>query len=268
MELERGYVDADYLSAAVRLFAPIKSRSYERLELAESARVLDLGCGPGLDTVELARRLGARGRVDGLDHDPDMIRQADQRARTAGVAERVHHHRGDAGALPFASGCFDAARAERVFMHLEQPDVALGELCRVVRPDGRISVCETDWASLSCDCSDVDTERRVARFRAERGLNNGYAARGLYGLFKSRRLRDLAVDVFALHVTGYPIWRFLSRQDAVVEQAVQAGALDPQAARAWQDDLLDRDAGGRFFGSVSVVMLSATNAADRIAEGA
>ena len=72
-----GYVDPAYLDAAARLAAEGKERSYARLGLAPGERVLDVGCGPGTDTLPLAQIVGPTGRVTGIDRDPGMVAEAE-----------------------------------------------------------------------------------------------------------------------------------------------------------------------------------------------
>jgi ubiquinone/menaquinone biosynthesis C-methylase UbiE len=72
--------------------------------------------------------VGPTGLVIGADHDPEMVGEADRRAATAGVADRVEHRVGDALALP-----------------LPDPGRALAEMVRVTRAGGRIVGFDTDW---------------------------------------------------------------------------------------------------------------------------
>src|SRR5436305_2099326 len=112
-----GYVDPGYLDEAARLVAGGKRLSYDRMRLSPGAVVLDVGCGPGTDTIPLAELVGVRGRVYGIDHDAGMVAEAQRRAEEAGVGERTEHAQGDAYALPFDEAKFDAVRSERLFLH-------------------------------------------------------------------------------------------------------------------------------------------------------
>jgi SAM-dependent methyltransferase len=91
--------------------------------------VLDIGCGEG-QVARLAARLGAR-RVVGVDPTANQLSMAIRRGGGPSYA------RAAAGALPFASGCFDAAVACLVFEHIRDVDDALAEVGRVLAPGGR-----------------------------------------------------------------------------------------------------------------------------------
>ena len=105
-----------------------------RLDGAAGARVLDLGCGRGERSLDLARR-GAT--VDGIDLSPAYTAEAEAAARAAGLpADRVAFVAGDAHRLPYPDGRFGLVVGEGILHHLDL-DVALGEVHRVLRPGGR-----------------------------------------------------------------------------------------------------------------------------------
>jgi SAM-dependent methyltransferase len=101
-----------------------------RLELGRDARILDAGCGSGRNMVELARY----GTVTGIELAPASVEVA--RARGAGevVAGSL------AEALPFEDGSFDFAVSLDVIEHLDDDRAVLGELRRVIRPQGQLLV--------------------------------------------------------------------------------------------------------------------------------
>jgi ubiquinone/menaquinone biosynthesis C-methylase UbiE len=106
----KGYVDSGYLQLAAKYTAQFKQRTYMLMRVDLGHKVLDVGCGPGTDTIPLARLVGATGQVVGIDHDESMIAEADQRATEAGVAAWTAHRWADATSLPFDSGYFDSSK--------------------------------------------------------------------------------------------------------------------------------------------------------------
>lgn len=256
----RGYVDPAYLDAAARLVAHGKRLSYARMQLSPGAAALDVGCGPGTDTLPLAEIVGPGGRVEGIDHDAAMVAEAERRAAAAGVSPFVRHRQGDAYALPCGDASFDAVRSERLFLHLDCPERALAEMARVTRPGGRVVVMDTDWGTRSVDAPELELERRIARVLTDRCLANGYSGRRLYGLMRGAGVRGLEVDPVALHVTDYALWRLLSRMEMAFELAVAEGVMTEDEARRLDDSFREKDAAGTFFASTTVVMVSGSRA--------
>jgi len=101
-------------------------------------RVLDVGCGSGVLTEELARRVGAD-RVSGVDPSPLL----------AACAERVpgaELKQGWAEALPWPDDSFEAAIAQLVIHFMEDPAAGVGEMARVTRPGGVVAGCSWDFS--------------------------------------------------------------------------------------------------------------------------
>jgi ubiquinone/menaquinone biosynthesis C-methylase UbiE len=251
----KGYVDSEYLQAAARLLHAAKQRSYMFMQVQPGHKVLDVGCGPGTDTVALGQIVGSSGRVCGVDYDAAMVAEADRRARDSGVSAWVEHRRAEASALPWDANEFDACRSERLFQHLLRPEDALAEMVRVAKPGGRVVVLDTDWGSLSTDTEETDIERRLARVHAERCLHNGYSGRKLYRFFKGRDLEDISVEMIPAFVTSYPVARQMVTLDRTENEALSVGVVSEEELKRWRLDLERADAEGLFFGSVSLVLV-------------
>jgi len=256
MEQQKGYVDPEYLKMAAELTEHVKKRSYENMRVRSGSRVLDVGCGTGIDTVVLAQLVGKTGHVVGVDHDATMIIEAGDRANEAGIGSWVKHRLADAEALPFASGEFDSCRSERVFQHLHHPDRVLSEMVRVVKRDGWVVVVDTDWGTASIDTSETDIERRLMRVKTEQATNNGYAGRQLYRLFRQQGLVDVSIELFPLHVTDYTFARQMALLDEVEREALSTGVISEDELKRWHQSLDASDAAGAFFSTACQVMIA------------
>ncbi len=245
-----GYVAPQYLEAVASLWEQQKRRSYELLRLQPGHRVLDLGCGPATDTIDLADLVGPTGAVIGVDDDPAVIAEANRSAAAARVDGWTTHIQADAVSLPFEAATFDRVRAERIFQHLRCPEAAFAELVRVSSSGGWIGVLEPDWGTLSFDCTQVDLERRYVRFFIEVFLPNGYAGRRLYRLFASHQLNDIVIEVYPVYFTSYTFTQYALLADRVEAAAVAAGALTSAEVERLRQEWQEADAAGHFFASM------------------
>jgi ubiquinone/menaquinone biosynthesis C-methylase UbiE len=113
----------------------------DRLELSGSEDVLEVGPGPGLFSVELARRLTS-GRLELLELQPEMLAKARRKLDRAGL-RNVGFHLGDAGGrFPFPDAGFDVAFLAAVLGEVTDKPACLRSLARVLRPGGLLVVQE------------------------------------------------------------------------------------------------------------------------------
>lgn len=119
------------------------SAAYVAPLLRPGMTVLDVGCGPGTITVDLAERV-APGAVTGVDAAASVIAQARQLAEEHGVGN-VSFTLGDAYELPVETGSVDIVHAHQLLHHLARPVDALREFRRVVAADGIVAVREVDY---------------------------------------------------------------------------------------------------------------------------
>ena len=109
-------------------------------EIPAGARVLDLGCGAGLDSLWAAERAGPAGRVLGADFSPAMLARARAAARAAGAAARFVN--AAAERLPLPDGAVDVALVNGLFNLNPARRSVFAELARVVRPGGAVYAAE------------------------------------------------------------------------------------------------------------------------------
>ncbi|MET0287810.1 MAG: class I SAM-dependent methyltransferase [Polyangiales bacterium] len=107
----------------------------EALDLQAGERVLDVACGNGNATLAAARRFC---ETTGLDYVPGLLAKARARAQAEGLEVRLEH--GDAEAMPFAAGAFDAVVSTFGVMFAPDHARAASELMRVCSPQGRIGL--------------------------------------------------------------------------------------------------------------------------------
>jgi ubiquinone/menaquinone biosynthesis C-methylase UbiE len=106
---------------------------------AAGEQVLDIACGTGLVSFEAARAVGPRGRVLGIDLSERMIGAAERRARDLSLSN-CSFSRMDAEMLALPNGSFDVVLCALGLMYMPNPEQALREMSRVLRPGGRLSL--------------------------------------------------------------------------------------------------------------------------------
>jgi SAM-dependent methyltransferase len=131
--------------------------------------VLDVGCGPGTITVDLAGRV-APGTVVGVDRATEVIEQA--RTRT-GRPTNAHFEVGDIYALDYPDDSFDLVHAHQVLQHLSDPVAALREMRRVCRPGGLVGARDADYASFAWAPADPRLDDWLAAYRSVARANGG-----------------------------------------------------------------------------------------------
>lgn len=164
-------------------------------------RVLDVGCGPGALTAELARRVGAAG-VAGADPAEHFAEAC--RARVPGADVRV----APAEALPFEDGSFDVALAQLVFSFMSDAPAGAAQMRRVVSGGGAVAGCmwaagdgmemlQTFWAAAAAlvDPDAGSAESRM-RYRTREELTELAEGAGLAGVEVERLAVEAAYEDF------------------------------------------------------------------------
>ncbi|HWR02539.1 MAG TPA: methyltransferase domain-containing protein [Humidesulfovibrio sp.] len=104
-------------------------------------RVLDVGCGAGVDAIAAARFVGPQGCVAGLELSPHMLARAEANLHLSGAAN-VMLEQGGAESLPFADASFDLLISNGVYNLVPNKPRALAEAFRVLAPGGRLQVAD------------------------------------------------------------------------------------------------------------------------------
>jgi SAM-dependent methyltransferase len=121
----------------------LREWAHEALAVRAGERALDVGSGTGSQTRALADAVGPEGSALGVEPHPGLRAVAEERA----AGGRAAFADGDALALPLPDASVDVVWCERVLQHLTQPERAVAEMVRVLRPGGRVALLDTDWAT-------------------------------------------------------------------------------------------------------------------------
>ena len=123
------------------------SAAYLLPHLNAGMALLDVGCGPGSITADLANLVDP-GPVTGVDQSEDMVAAARKLAAAQGLAN-AEFAAGNVYDLDFPDAAFDVVHAHQVLQHLADPVAALREMRRVTRPGGIVAVRDADYHGMS-----------------------------------------------------------------------------------------------------------------------
>ncbi len=120
-----------------------KMLAVDLLKLQPNAIVMDMGTGTGAILPYLAKQLGKGGKVIGIDFSQKMIKAANERIEKEGIASKAKAMVADGTKLPFPDNHFDAIIATFAFTSFPEPEKAIRECARVLRPGGIFSILDT-----------------------------------------------------------------------------------------------------------------------------
>ncbi|HJP77955.1 MAG TPA: methyltransferase domain-containing protein [Pseudonocardiaceae bacterium] len=245
-----GHHDSVLRSHRTRTVA--NSAAYLAEQLRPGVRVLDVGCGPGTITVDMAARV-APGQVTAIDTATSVIAEAAALAEAEG-ATNVEFAVADVYALPYPDDSFDVVHAHQVLQHLADPVAALREMGRVCRPGGVVAVRDADYAAMTWYPEYPALDDWLSIYRAVARANGAEPDAGRRLLSWARRagFADITpTGSFWCYATAEQreawgaMWSERIRNSAIAEQAVSGGHAEREdlerISRAWLDWAADED---------------------------
>jgi ubiquinone/menaquinone biosynthesis C-methylase UbiE len=174
--------------------------------LEAGMRILDVGCGPGTITMDLAALVGPTGRVTALDYTEAALGHARVEAERRGTTN-VDFVVGDAQALDFPDDRFDVVHAHQVLHHLDDPVQGFREMRRVCRPGGLVADRESDYAGFAWYPQLPELDRWMAIYQRVARANGAEPDAGRRLLSWARAAGCPEVDA------GSSTWCFTSTED-------------------------------------------------------
>lgn len=205
---------------------------------------LDIGCGPGFVTEDLARAVGPGGAVHAMDNSESSIAMARERCVELGNAQ---FQLAEATQLPYADEYFDLAVSTQVYEFVPEIQTALSELHRVLRPGGRAAIIDTDWHTVLWHSADPGRMARVLKAWDE------HLAHPVLPRTLGPRLRDAGFSMRHCKVipyldTEYKPEGYSYNMTRTVRRFVQdRQAIAKQEADAWAEELQNLARTGAYF---------------------
>ena len=191
-------IDEDRLDRYQRMFqwSPASAVLYDPADIRVGQIVADFGCGPGHTAIEIAKWVGAGGRVHALDINSDFVSQSRKNADAAGVGDRFTAHQCDGSVLPLPDASLDRLTTRNTIIYVDDPERTISEFLRVLRPGGKVHAIEGDWPMMIVE--PVPSGAWAALVSAASYVcRTPDIGRKLYGLMGRAGFSDINVEVVA-----------------------------------------------------------------------
>ncbi|MEU9103325.1 methyltransferase domain-containing protein [Streptomyces xanthophaeus] len=221
------------------------SAAYLVPELRPGLSVLDVGCGPGTITADLAELVAPGGRVTAVDASADVVAQARAYAAERGL-DGVEFATADVHALDFPDDSFDVVHAHQVLQHVGDPVRALREMRRVCRPGGIVAARDADYAAMTWYPAEPGLDDWLGLYRRVARANGGEpdAGRRLAAWAREAGFTGVRCTATAwCYATAEEIawwsglWADRTTASSYAEVATRGGHATPadlaEAAKAW-----------------------------------
>ncbi len=225
-----------------RFFAPGAQILIEVAELRPGERVLDVACATGSVARSAASRLGLHGKVVGLDINEGMLEMA--REVSSNILPEIEWRTGNAMAIPFSGGSFDAVFCQQGLQFIPDQQLALGEMHRVLAPGGRLAI-----SFLRSLAYNPGYDRLVASLEKVAWVDAAALIRSpfpectldeLRELIRSAGFKDVRI-VIGIGPVRYPSAREFIRQELTATSAVLPPTMSIQPQQAEVYEALVRD---------------------------
>jgi ubiquinone/menaquinone biosynthesis C-methylase UbiE len=198
-------------------------------------RILDVGCGTGVNVLAISKLVGAAGKVVGIDNSPAML----DIARDKASAENIEYRLMAVEEMDFPDNSFDGVVCTQVLGYVEDPVAVIRSLLRVVKPTGRVFVAETDWDSLAYTIPDKELQRKVTlSFTDHHG--DGWVGRRLYPLCRQAGAAQIELHPYVIHNAEYSIRKYGGPLSYVVrDYLLRSKKCTEEEVKRWLQSLSD-----------------------------
>ncbi len=221
-----------------------RQRIIESLDIQAGEQILDIGCGTGFLTCDMAIAVGHQGSVLGIDPDTRMVESTLKRCRGM---DYVRARSGDVCKLPAADDCCDVVTCTQVLLYVAEVKTAIREMHRVLNAGGRIAILETDWRGVVM-CGNYPELSRTIIDAWDNTVASPNLPPKLPSLLRSQGFKAVKSEAIPLLNTSYAANSFsVNSIDWLIKNAYRSNAISKQEGKKWRDDLLKLGENGAYF---------------------
>jgi ubiquinone/menaquinone biosynthesis C-methylase UbiE len=223
----------------------------DAIQFPTDARVLEVGCGTGVLTRTIARWPNV-GEVVGIDPAPSLL----GRARALGAEiPNITFEEADGRALPFEPESFDVVVFDSTLSHVPEPERALAEAHRVLRPGGWLATFDGDYSTTTVALGDHDPLQACADMTMANSVHDRWLMRRLASLVRACgfQITVLRSHGFVETQGGY----MLTVVDRGADMLCGSGQISAETAAALKAEARRRAEAGIFFGHIAYFSLIA-----------
>ena len=211
-----------------------RQRTIESLDLRAGEQVLDIGCGTGFLSYEMALVVGEKGSIMAIDPEASMIEATKQRCAHL---DYVNASVAEVGDIPSTDSQFDVVTCTQVLLYVAEVEKALQEMHRVLKPGGRIAVLETDWRGMVLSTRYPELTDRIAAAWDATVASPNLPPR-LPKLLRNQGFNAVRCEAIPLLNTSFSTNSFsVNSIDWLAKTAYKHGSITKQEGEVWVDDL-------------------------------
>ena len=253
--LKKQSVEAEELEKSYQLPEIVQQRQHtlKKLTVKPGEKILDVGCGVGFLSYEIALLTGDSGKVCGIDQNSEMIRHANKRCEKL---RNTQFSQANADDLPFPEESFDAACCTQVLLYVKDVAQVISGIKRVLKPAGRIIVVETDWRGVVLN-SDYDSITRKIFSAWDATVSSPNLPVRLGSLLLNNGFCNIDVEPIPILNTEYTPSQFShGMMNWITRNALKNGVITKEQSQKWLDDLDVKGESGNYFFCVNRFLFS------------
>jgi ubiquinone/menaquinone biosynthesis C-methylase UbiE len=229
----------------------VRENYFTFFDVQRGSHVLDVGCGTGANAFALAERLQGDCRITGVDNSEAMLAIARHNLSETSFQEKLDFRNGDVHHLDFPDAHFDAAMIIQVLEYSKQPVELLLEVRRVLKPNGKLFLADTDWDTIVWNSDDKELTRQIVLGWSDHEAD-GWQGRRLLELMKRADYRGIRGDIYPIidYSFGENDYSYIVTK-IITDYLIRSEKMTLNQLESWMENLKQKDANGHFYFSLN-----------------